>query len=70
MWDKLFSNSDNLAVFLALMIPIVAVVGHYWHEVLKHRADNELKKSLIERGMSAEDIQQVMDAGTKKGKNE
>ena len=70
MWDKLFSNSDNLAVFLALMIPIVAVVGHYWHEVLKHRADNELKRSLVERGMSAEEIEQVMSAGTKRSKKE
>ena len=68
MWEKIFSNTDTLAVTLALSIPIVAVVGYYWHEVLKHRSNNELKRSMLERGMSAQEIEQIMNAGTKGAK--
>ena len=38
MWDKIFANPANLAVFMALCIPIVSVIAYYWHETLKNRS--------------------------------
>jgi hypothetical protein len=66
MWEKIFSNIGNIVVILAMSIPIIAVVGHYWSEVLKNRDNNQLKKSMLERGMSAQEIEQVINAGGKR----
>jgi NADH:ubiquinone oxidoreductase subunit 3 (subunit A) len=66
MWEKIFSNTGNIVVVLAMSIPIIAVVGYYWSEVLKNRSNNELKKSMLERGMSAQEIEQVINAGGKR----
>jgi len=66
MWEKIFSNTGNLVMILCFSIPIIAIIGYYWHEVLKNRSDNELKKSMLERGMSAQEIEQVINAGSDK----
>lgn len=66
MWEKIFSNTANIVVILAMSIPIIAVVGYYWSEVLKNRSNNELKRSMLERGMSAQEIEQVISAGGKR----
>jgi NADH:ubiquinone oxidoreductase subunit 3 (subunit A) len=66
MWEKIFSNTANIVVILAMSIPIIAVVGYFWSEVLKNRSNNELKRSMLERGMSAQEIEQVINAGGKR----
>jgi len=66
MWEKIFSDTGNIVVVLAMSIPIISVVGYYWSAVLKNRSNNELKKSMLERGMSAQEIEQVMNAGGKR----
>ena len=57
--DKLFE--PNVMIF---MIPIVAIIACYWHKTAKVNSDNELKRDMLERGMSAEEIERVIDAGT------
>jgi hypothetical protein len=66
MLEKIFSNPGNIVIVLAMSIPIIAVVGYYWSEVLKNQSNNDLKKSMLERGMSAQEIEQVMNAGGKR----
>jgi NADH:ubiquinone oxidoreductase subunit 3 (subunit A) len=66
MWEKIFSNTGNIVVVMAMSIPIIAVVGYYWSEVLKNQSNNELKRSMLERGMSAQEIEQVINAGGKR----
>ena len=65
MWEKIFSDTGNLVIILCFSIPIIAIIGYYWHEVLKNRSNNELKKSMLERGMSAQEIEKVISAGGK-----
>lgn len=60
--EKIFSSPFVVPVAL-FCIPIVAIIAHYWHEVLKTRSNNELKQSMVERGMSAGEIEQVVNAG-------
>ena len=50
------------AVFV---VPVVAIIAYFWHETAKARSTNELKQSMVERGMSAEEIERVVNAGVK-----
>ena len=64
--ERLFSDPDVAAVFMVFAIPIVAIVCNSWYHIARFRADHELKRTMIERGMSAQDIAQVMAADTGK----
>ncbi len=65
---NIFSNPNVAGIIMVFSVPIVAIAGHYWHEVLKTRSNNELKQSMVERGMSAQEIEQIMNAGSKPGR--
>ncbi|MCF7973246.1 MAG: hypothetical protein K9N55_05495 [Phycisphaerae bacterium] len=66
--DKIFSNPESLGLLMVFSIPIVSVLAYYWHETVKTRSNNELKQSMLERGMSAQEIEQVINAGVKTDK--
>ena len=66
--ERIFLNPDTAAVFLIFSIPIVAIIAYYWHESIKARSINELKRSMVDRGMSAQEIEQVLNAGSKVSK--
>ena len=61
--DKIL-RPDVLPIVLLLGLPMFAVVGHFVHQILKVRSDNELKRTMVERGMSAEEIERVLAAGS------
>ncbi len=63
----IFSSPFCIPVF-AMIIPIVAIIATFWHKTVKDRSDNELKQSMLDKGMSAEDIERVMNAGSEKKK--
>ena len=44
-------------------IPLASILGWYWFKLHQTRSDNALKQSMVERGMSADDIERVMAAG-------
>lgn len=50
------------------MIPIVTMVAMFWHASIKVRSNNDLKRSMLDRGMSAEEIERVINAGDGKSK--
>ncbi len=52
---------------IAALVPIVAIGGYFWYKASKRRSDNELKRTMIEKGMSAEEIERVLKAGDKQG---
>jgi hypothetical protein len=63
-------NFGELISFLAvgggLLIGLVAVAGGLWTEVRKSEIAAALKHDMLNRGMSAEDIQTVLTAGKKR----
>ena len=65
---ELLSNPAVAPIIMVFMVPMVISVAYFWHEVMKARSNNELKQSMIERGMSAEEIEKVLNAGTHQGK--
>jgi hypothetical protein len=49
-----------------LLIGLVAVLGGIWSDVRKREIAAGLKHDMLNRGMSAEEIRTVVDAGTKR----
>ena len=65
-WQALFSHQDTAIAFgvyamiiLCIAIPVIATA---WQKVARIRADADLKQSMIERGMSADEIERVLKA--------
>ncbi len=62
-WDQ-----QTLGVVLGCGIPIVAIVGIFWYKIARTTSEAELKRSMVERGMSAEEIERVLAARSTKVK--
>lgn len=58
-------NSQTIAVIGVFSIPLAAILGGIWASMNKVRSDNELKQSMVNRGMSADEIERVMNARSK-----
>ena len=52
----------------AMLCGIFAIVGGILLKIRKENVGASLKQNMLDRGMSAEDIKTVMEAGTEKGK--
>jgi len=64
-----FSNTnwpspDQLAVGGAFATAIVVVAGGLWYKIRKMLSENDLKRTMVERGMSVEEIERVLAAHT------
>ena len=60
-WD-----TGNLAVVMTFAIPLVAIVGGLWYAIATKTAEMELKRSMVERGMSVDEIERVLAAKSSK----
>jgi hypothetical protein len=61
-WNA-FLRPDVLGIVFGCAIPIVAIVAGFWYQTAKVRSENDLKRSMIERGFTAEDVERVLRAG-------
>ncbi len=53
----------QLPIIMGCLIPITAIIGHFWYKAQKVKSENTLKLSMLERGMSAGEIERVISAG-------
>ncbi len=53
----------QIAVIMGCLIPIAGVICAAWYKTQKARSDNELKHVLVQRGMSADEIERIVSAG-------
>jgi len=53
-----------VAVTGGLLCGLVAIIMGIWHEHRKTEVNAALKQDMLNRGMSADDIRSVLDAGT------
>ena len=58
---EIFWNERSIAVVMVFTVPIVAIIGGAWVKIEKTRSDNELKRSMVERGMSVEEMERVLN---------
>gem|GEM_PF-2029754 len=61
-------NPRNFPILMVFSVPIVAVIATFWHLSIRVRSNNDLKRSMLDRGMSSQEIEQVMNAGEKSTK--
>ena len=64
MFDSL--DTGTLTILLIFGLPIIAVIAYYCYKVAKINSDNELKRRLVERGLSVDEIERIINAGTEK----
>jgi hypothetical protein len=60
MFAEIQWNQETLGTVMALSIPIIAILAGVWSHVERTRSANELKRSMIERGMSVDEIERVL----------
>ena len=62
-------NGDDLCGLLAiaggLLCGLVAIVATFWYRIRKAEIAATLKQDMLNRGMSADDIKTVLEAGKK-----
>lgn len=58
VWDR-----QSLAVVGAFAVPLTAFISYTWFQANKVRSENALKRAMVERGMSADEIERVLEAG-------
>jgi len=64
-WQKLFEMPQIAIVVgcvFGCMVPIMGVIASFWYKAQKMRSDNELKQSMVERGLSVDEIERVLAA--------
>ncbi len=62
VWEWIF-RIPQLPITMGCLIPITAIIGNFWYKAQKNKHDNDLKQRMLERGMSAEEIERVISAG-------
>ena len=64
-FQNIFSSPDTTAVFMGCLVPMVIVPVIFWAIAKMNKDNNDLKQSMLDRDMSAQEIEQVMNAGSK-----
>ena len=65
MLGEIVWNERTLGTLLGCGIPLAAIIGTFWYLGQKsssERSENELKQRMVERGMSADEIERVLAA--------
>ena len=70
VWNLVFGMPQVIFVMGGL-VAVVAIGGSYWSEFQKAQSENRLKRSMVERGMNADEIERIMATRTNgDGKND
>ena len=64
MFEKLM-DPGALAIIFMFGAPVFGVVGFFTYQIVKLRADNELKRIMVEKGLGAEEIERILAASSK-----
>lgn len=62
MLAEIIWDADALRAVMGMSIPLVTLIGYYWMKVQRTRSQDDLKRSMVERGMSVEEIERVIAA--------
>jgi hypothetical protein len=53
------------AIVGGLICGVIVMIGEFWRRIRKAEIDAKLKTDMLDRGMSAEEIKVVLEAGSK-----
>jgi ABC-type bacteriocin/lantibiotic exporter with double-glycine peptidase domain len=62
MLAEIVWNQNTLTILCVFAVPIIAIIAVFWSQVECRKSDNELKRSMVERGMSADEIERILAA--------
>ncbi len=62
MLSEVHWDMTTIAVVSGCAIPITAIIAGYWSKLERAKTDNKLKQQMVERGMSADEIERVLSA--------
>ena len=48
---------------IGLVVPVTGIIASYWYKATKLRSENVLRRMLVERGLTVQDIERIMEAG-------
>ena len=68
--SDLLSNNGFVFWGAITLICVVPSLCHYWYKARRHELDVQLKHALAERGMSADEIVRVLEAGRGGGRDD
>lgn len=60
-WQQLF-EMPQLVIILVFLLPIVGIIAFYWYKAQEARSRNELKQTLVDRGLSVDEIERILAA--------
>ena len=55
-------NVGSIATVMGCLIPIVAIISAALYKAIKTTSENDLKRSMVERDWSANEVEQVLAA--------
>jgi hypothetical protein len=55
-------NEKTIAVIGAFAVPISYTIMSYWYRLGRARSENALKREMVARGMTADEIERVIAA--------
>ncbi len=63
-WHVIF-GMPQIAVIMGCLIPIAGIIAGAWCKAQSVRSEHELKRTLVEQGLSADDIERIIRAKAK-----
>jgi hypothetical protein len=67
MLEQLINSPFVFVLGILVVTVAVPVLSHYWYALRKAEVDASLKREMIQRGMSAEEIATVLEAPARRG---
>ena len=67
-WQGLFEMPQIAIVMGCLvgcLIPIAGIIAFYWYKAQQVRSENELKRTMVDRGLSVDEIERIIAAQAK-----
>lgn len=71
-WQKMFEMPQIAIVvgcIFGCLIPIAGIIATFWYKAQKVRFDNELKRTMVDRGLSADEIERILAAESREPRN-
>ena len=55
----------QIAIIMGCLIPIVSIIASFWCKAQNVRSEHELKRSLVDRGLSVDEIERIIAVHSK-----
>ena len=64
LWHRIF-DMPQIPFIIGGVIAITGIIASYWYKAQKLQSENALKRTLVERGLSADEIERIIAAQAK-----